>query len=177
MASRGNTLSIEALGVFRPLARPSSPADPVRYLRHVPRPRLTYASRAAQPLGDHVLDVILRQSRKNNPKHGITGMLCFANDVFVQVIEGGRSEVCRLLAAIVQDERNIDVEILSYQEICERQFGNWTMGQVNMANINPGLLLKYSEKAELNPFKRSGEATMALLLEIAASGAIASRTS
>ena len=139
--------------------------------------RCLYASRAAKPVGEHTLDGILRQSRKNNARHGITGMLCFANDIFVQVIEGGREEVSRLFCAIVGDERNCGVELLTYEEISERQFGNWTMGQVNMGSINPALLLKYSEKPELNPFKCRGEATMALLLEIAASGAIVNRTS
>jgi hypothetical protein len=50
------------------------------------------------------------------------------------------------------------------------------MGQVNLANINPALLLKYSERAELNPFTCTGAATMALLQEIAASGNIVNRT-
>ena len=139
--------------------------------------RCLYASRAAKPIGDHVLDTILAQSRRNNPKHGITGMLCFANDIFVQVIEGGRGEVSRLLCTIVRDERNVDVEILMHEEILERRFGNWTMGQVNMASMNPALLLKYSDKAELNPFKCTGKATMSLLLEIADTGAIASKSS
>ena len=137
--------------------------------------RCLYASRAVKPIGDHVLDTILAQSRRNNPKYGITGMLCFANDIFVQAIEGGRKEVSSLFCKIVRDERNVDVQILSYEEISERRFGNWTMGQVNMTTMNPGLLLKYSERAELNPFECSGAATMALLLELAETGAILNR--
>ena len=137
--------------------------------------RCLYASRAVQPLAENVLDDILQQSRKNNQAHGITGLLCFANDVFVQVIEGGRHEVSRLLSAIVRDERNTEVQILLFEEISERCFGNWTMGQVNIAKTNPALLLKYSEKAELNPFGCVGAATMALLLELASTGAILHR--
>ncbi len=137
--------------------------------------RCLYASRATKALGDGALDAILRQSRKNNPRRGITGMLCYANGVFVQAIEGGRREVCALLNQIVTDERNTGVEILLFEEIVERRFGNWTMGQVNMASVNSALLLKFSEKAELDPFSMPGTATMALLHEIAESGAIAQR--
>ena len=137
--------------------------------------RCLYASRAAKQIGDNARNAILTQSRKNNPKHGITGMLYFANGVFVQVIEGGRAAVCGLLGTIVRDERNVDVQILMFEEISERKFGGWTMGQVNMASINPALLLKFSETTELNPFACTGEATMALMLEIAASGAIGNR--
>jgi hypothetical protein len=137
--------------------------------------RCLYASRAAKPLAETALNDILRQSRKNNPAMGITGMLCFTQELFVQVIEGGRDEVNRLLNSIIRDERNIDVQILSFEEIAERSFNNWTMGQVDLATVNPSLLLKYSERPELNPFACSARATMALLLDLASSGAIGAR--
>jgi hypothetical protein len=138
--------------------------------------RCLYASRAKGILDETVMETILRQSRRNNPKHGITGMLCFANHIFVQVLEGSRAEVSRLFSTIVRDERNHDVQLLIFGEISERQFSSWTMGHVAMSSLNPALLLRYSEKAELNPFNCTGEATMALLLEIAASGSIVNRT-
>ncbi len=137
--------------------------------------RLLYASRAAEPMAATILNQILEQSRKNNPPNGVTGLLCFDNGIFVQVLEGGRDEVCGLFNAIVRDERHQDVKLLVYEEIAERHFGNWTMGEVNAESINPALLLKYSERAELNPFNSSGKATLALLLELVATGAIASR--
>ncbi len=137
--------------------------------------RLLYASRAAEPVATAILDEILGQSRQNNPGKGITGLLCFSNGIFVQVLEGGRDEVCELFNAIVRDERHHDVKLLVYEEIAERHFGSWTMGQVNAESINPVLLLKYSKRAELNPFGSSGKAIMALLLELVATGAIASR--
>jgi Sensors of blue-light using FAD len=137
--------------------------------------RCLYASRATKPIADGVLDAILKQSRRNNPGRGITGMLCHANDIFVQVLEGGRTDVSRLLTRIVADERHRDIEILSLEEIAERRFGCWTMGQVNLATSNAALLLRFSEKAELNPFTLTAAATMALVNEFAAAGAIANR--
>ncbi len=137
--------------------------------------RCLYVSRAAKPLTPQVLDEILEQSRTKNPKVGVTGLLCFRDDIFVQVIEGGRDAVCELFNAIVRDERHKDVRLLAFEEISERRFSNWTMGKVNIETINPGILLKYSEKAELNPYNCSGHATMALLVELSASGAITRR--
>jgi hypothetical protein len=137
--------------------------------------RCLYASRSRGPLSQDILDSILEQSAKNNPLLGITGMLCFANDVFVQVIEGGRDEVCELFNSIVRDDRHVHVRLLAYEEISERRFGNWMMGKVNVDLVNPAQLLKYSEKAELNPFSGSGRATMALLEELAATGCILKR--
>ena len=137
--------------------------------------RCLYASRAAKPLASVVIDQILEQSQKGNPRRGITGLLCFTGDIFVQVLEGGRDEVCELFNAIVRDDRHQDVRLLVYEEITERNFGNWTMGQVKIESINPALLLKYYEKAELNPFGCSGKATMALLQELLAAGVISHR--
>lgn len=135
--------------------------------------RLLYASRAAH-LTPKVIESILAQSRENNPRAGITGILCYSKDLFIQVLEGGRDQVCELYNRIVRDERHKDVRILVYEEISERRFGGWTMGQVNVAKVNPSLLLKYSEKAALDPFACSGHASMALLEELIATASVVS---
>ena len=55
--------------------------------------RLLYASRPASPLTSSIIDTILTQSQDGNPSKGITGILCFNDEVFMQVLEGGRDEV------------------------------------------------------------------------------------
>ena len=137
--------------------------------------RCLYASRAATSASAAILDEILAQSRRNNPPKGITGMLCVSGNVFIQVLEGGRDEVCDLYHAIVRDPRHEHVRLLAYEEITERRFGNWTMGQVNLAKINPSLLLKYFTRAELDPFNASGAATLSLLGDLVSSASFAGR--
>lgn len=137
--------------------------------------RCLYASRAAAPIGRAQVNAILAQSRRNNPERGITGILCFTDDIFLQVLEGGRAEVCGLFSTIIGDARHAGLQILLFEEIAERRFGTWSMGQVNMAKVNAALLLKYSEKPVLDPFALSGQATMALLGDLVASAAILSR--
>ena len=137
--------------------------------------RLLYASRAASPLTAPIIDSILAQSRENNPQQGITGLLCFSDDIFIQVLEGGRDEVGEMFNAIVRDDRHTNVRILSYEEIDARRFGGWIMGQVNLAKVNPALLLKYCEKAALNPFNCSGHASLALLDELVATASVVNR--
>ena len=135
--------------------------------------RLLYASRAAQPANAEDLATILRQSRVHNPPQGITGVLCCADDLYLQVLEGGRSAVNRLYNRIVADPRHQDVELLSYQQIGERHFAGWAMGQVNVARLNPALLLKYSATARLDPYAMSGSIALALLDELVATASIA----
>ncbi len=134
--------------------------------------RLMYASRAVQALDQDALNAILRRSKAENPALGITGVLCCSEGIFLQVLEGGRSAVNRMYNRIVADPRHTDVELLSYEEISERRFAGWSMGQVNMARLNPALLLKYSERATLDPYAVSGKVSLALFEEMMATAAI-----
>ncbi len=137
--------------------------------------RLLYASRAAAALSESVVESILDQSRRKNPARGITGLLCSSGDLFIQVLEGGRDEVCELFNTIVRDRRHLEVRLLVYEEIFERRFAGWTMGQVDLTRVNPSLLLKYSDRAALNPFSCSGRASMTLLEELIDTGSVVSR--
>jgi len=134
--------------------------------------RLLYASRAKTLLGDHELAVILKQSRENNPAEGITGLLCYTDGIFMQVLEGSRAAVNARYRLIVEDERHSSVTLMHYEEIGERQFAGWSMGQVNLSRLNPALVLKYSETVRLDPYSMSGDALMALFQELVSSGAI-----
>ena len=136
--------------------------------------RLLYASRATDPSCSAIED-ILQQSRSVNPSQGITGILCYGGGVFLQALEGGRSSVNELYGHILRDSRHRDVVLLDYEEISERRFGGWTMGQVNMTKINTSILLKYAEKPELNPYSVSGKVSLALLEELMATASIIGR--
>ncbi len=54
--------------------------------------RLIYASRAADD-SPAAIEAILTQAREHNPASGITGVLCYGGGIFLQAIEGGRSQV------------------------------------------------------------------------------------
>ncbi len=138
--------------------------------------RLLYASRAAAPLTAEIVDSILEQSRSHNVPHGITGMLCFSHELFIQVLEGSRKNVSELYNRIVRDPRHGEIQLLIFEEISERRFADWTMGQVNLAKVNPSLLLRYSETPAIDPFACSGHVMLALLDELIANGAVVGRT-
>ena len=65
--------------------------------------------------------------------------------------------------------------LLHYEEITERRFGGWTMGQVNLAKLNTSIVLKYSEMPELDPYAVSGTVSLALLEELMATASIIGR--
>lgn len=137
--------------------------------------RLLYASRAEGAVTHDIIESILQSSRQHNPALGITGVLCHGGDVYMQVLEGGRAAVNELYNRIVRDERHHDIALLHYEEVSERRFAGWTMGQVNLAKVNPSLLLKYSDRPVLDPFATSGRASMALLEELIATAQVVGR--
>lgn len=136
--------------------------------------RLLYASRAANEFDAEALSQIVKQSKRNNQEQGVTGLLCHSGNLFMQVLEGGRGAVNRIYNRIVSDPRHREVELLSYEEIDERRFAGWSMGQVEIARLNPALLLKYSETAALDPYSVSGKVSMALFDELVATAAVCS---
>lgn len=116
-----------------------------------------------------------------------------ANDDIAAFIEPGEldalhAEVATKIAGVLESlvidiesdhntQDTAQVRLLVFEEISERRFANWSMDQVNIAKVNPSLLLKYSDKATLDPFACSGRATMALLDELVATAAITSHQS
>ena len=136
--------------------------------------RLLYCSRAVDTSPD-AIESILAQARQHNPATGITGILCYGGGIFLQAIEGGRLQVSDLFGHIQRDARHKDVALLQYEEISERRFGGWSMGQVNISKINHSILLKYSEKPELDPNSVSGKVSLALLEDLMATAAICGR--
>lgn len=138
--------------------------------------RLLYASRAVGPVSPHAIDAILERSRTNNPALGITGVLCHGGEVYMQVLEGGRDAVNALYNRIAADARHREVTLLHYDEISERRFAGWTMGQVNLGRINPSVLLRYSTRPVLDPFSTPGGASLALLEELISTAQIMGRT-
>jgi hypothetical protein len=139
--------------------------------------RLLYASRAVETLDEKLIEAIVDQSRQNNAEHGITGILCAhpKNAIFLQVIEGARASVNWLYGNIVRDPRHRDVLLLDYSEIEERRFAGWRMGSIDLNKVNLSTILRYSEKAILDPYTMTGRGALALVEELASSAAIVSR--
>ena len=137
--------------------------------------RLMYASRARVALRPQDLGDILRESRSRNLAAGITGLLWHANGLFMQVLEGDRSSVNELYRRIVGDRRHEGVELLAYHETAERRFAGWTMGGVDVHQVNPALMLKYLPQPQLDLDALTAYAACALFDDLIASACVASR--
>lgn len=89
---------------------------------------LIYVSSATQHFSEEDLKELLVISRRNNTAQGITGMLLYAEDNFIQVIEGDSEAVDALYSRISKDPRHNSISVLLRGEIQTRNFSQWSMG-------------------------------------------------
>jgi hypothetical protein len=130
--------------------------------------RLIYASRAIN-LGPVDVKDILSSSRRNNHQLAVTGALSLSNGIFLQCLEGERSAVNAVYHHILKDKRHNKPEILSLEEITQRQFTGWNMGLIAATAENSALFLKYSSTSEFDPFTMSAPALKEFFAEVLSS--------
>jgi Sensors of blue-light using FAD len=87
-----------------------------------------YVSSAAGRMSDADLQAILGQSRRNNERDGVTGMLLYSDGNFIQAIEGPEPAIDKLLRRIEGDRRHGGIITIARYPVEDRQFGDWSMG-------------------------------------------------
>ena len=88
---------------------------------------LVYVSSASRLMNDEELEEILRVSRVNNQRDGITGMLLYKDGNVMQVLEGPDDKVLTLVEKIRHDPRHYGLQVLLRDHVAERQFNQWAM--------------------------------------------------
>ncbi|MDQ8205114.1 BLUF domain-containing protein [Pelagicoccus sp. SDUM812003] len=111
--------------------------------------RLIYRSIANEDaLDNEGLASLLDTCVDNNNRDGITGMLVLSGDQFLQVLEGPSDKVNQLYGKIVADDRHHDVTLVSYEQIANRYFEDWSMRLVDLFDLpmqqRTFLMQKYS---------------------------------
>ncbi|MFK8031302.1 MAG: BLUF domain-containing protein [Gammaproteobacteria bacterium] len=90
--------------------------------------QVSYASRTDGRMSTEQLMELLVQCQTNNRKRGVTGMLLYGNETFLQALEGEDDVVDGLVEHIHKDPRHADLKILHRREIEQREYADWTMG-------------------------------------------------
>ncbi len=107
---------------------------------------VVYVSSASHMLADEEILAILRTSRVNNERLGITGMLLYKEGNFMQVLEGPEEHVRQLTQVIRRDARHRGYQQLIAQQTTERQFDGWSMGFKNIQGASE------DDKASMSSF-------------------------
>jgi hypothetical protein len=127
--------------------------------------RLIYASRMSGPLSMSTIVEILDAAVRHNRQHGITGVLVFAADRFLQALEGEADAVDLLYERILRDPRHRDVQLLSSEAADERMFGQWAMGSVDLGRSMVGATA--IDSARFDPHALTPAQALSLLWQVA----------
>ena len=129
--------------------------------------RIIYLSTAVGPQTTTMTNAILKKAQAWNQAHGITGVLCQGQGLYLQVLEGERSVVNRLYAQIVQDRRHHDVQMLSFEEIGQRRYPGWSMAHVSLPDDDALVRLQHPA---FDPYSASGAFVLKRVDELVAGG-------
>lgn len=89
---------------------------------------LLYISELSPDTSPATIGEILVQTRTRNKLNGITGLLLFDGEHFVQVLEGERADVTALMQRIERDDRHFGVTRLHEGFVDARYFQNFGVG-------------------------------------------------
>lgn len=97
-----------------------------------------YRSRAIKIYSEDELLEMLKTFRKKNESLGITGMLLYDENSFIQVIEGEDTIISQLYDCIQRDSRHRLVTTIVKEKINDKDFRNWSMGfcRVDQQQLN-----------------------------------------
>ena len=105
---------------------------------------LVYISCATRDMSEQDLLDLLKQARENNEKYNVTGLLLYAKENFMQVLEGEAAIVDEIYEAILRDDRNTRNTIIQRKNIESRNFPQWSMGFKTYNDIPPKMIRGYS---------------------------------
>lgn len=120
--------------------------------------RLIYTSTLNDGVDPSELARIHETALRKNAKSGVTGLLAFGNDHFLQVLEGGRTAVNRVYAEISADTRHKNAILLEYSEIVERDFDEWSMKLVMLTDQKKSYLENFRQATILIRTSLAGKA-------------------
>lgn len=129
--------------------------------------RALYVSRAVGPQTGTVTARILAAAQAHNKAHAVSGVLCQGQGLYLQVLEGDRAEINRLYAQILKDPRHHDVQMLSFDEIDERRYPEWSMAHVVLPDDDAMVLMQHPE---FDPYSASGAFVLRMVDELLAGG-------
>ncbi|MDB4657742.1 BLUF domain-containing protein [Verrucomicrobiales bacterium] len=101
--------------------------------------RLIYRSKTSWDSLTFLTNSLLRKlavdSTSRNKEKDITGILLLSDESFLQVLEGPEDAVNALYCKIIQDKLHSDVTLISYEQIANKSFDEWSMRVLDLNDL------------------------------------------
>jgi len=133
--------------------------------------RLIYSSQASSEISSQDLKDIAEISQQNNNIDGITGLLCYGDSMFLQILEGEHQQVSKTYHRIVADKRHHTPVLIECLPTKTRLFEAWSMQTISMNELATDqmntLVLRYSGSSKFKPNSMTPEQCLGFVQEIA----------
>lgn len=94
--------------------------------------RIIYCSQASCDFLAEELVALITQARSNNQRAGLSSMLQYCRQTFLQLLEGSGQRVTAAYTKIVADERHTGVRLLADIDVAAPLSPDWTTGFENL---------------------------------------------
>lgn len=118
--------------------------------------RLVFVSDAIGVAKDGLLPLIdiIGVSDRNNRRDHLTGVLLRHGGRFLQIVEGARVDLDRLMARISNDRRHENLRVLSDRPVEHRLFPDWPMAQLEATREIEALMAEDLTEADAGRAER-----------------------
>lgn len=90
--------------------------------------RMIYCSQATHDVRPDELVALLDLARRKNEEVGLSGMLLYCSQSFLQVLEGEPEALASTYARILADDRHTALRLIMDDDVPAPLFPDWTMG-------------------------------------------------
>lgn len=92
---------------------------------------ISEATSCAAEVGKDLSDIVA-VAKRENLKRGITGVLFYHKEKFLQVVEGREEDLRQLMANIEKDSRHRNMHVLIDTKVESRGFAQWNMDSFHL---------------------------------------------
>ena len=124
---------------------------------------LVYASTATKVMTQPSLYSLITKARSHNRRLGVTGALLYADQCFLQALEGRPEDLDRLLENIAGDARHQDLTVFYRGATAERGFPGWSLAFPNTTYACGGIIDLAKQNLSQSPCEEAGAEMLASL--------------
>ncbi|WP_282126239.1 BLUF domain-containing protein [Marinifilum flexuosum] len=130
---------------------------------------IVYVSFSRNQLSELKLDELLSEIRPKNLANGVTGLLLYNDEIFIQVIEGELNTIRTLYDLLQKDKRHTNIVKILEERIDQRSFPNWSMGYQKLSKEDSKVLPGFTDVMSSNDIretlKQSSQAIVDLIVK------------
>ncbi|RKE02634.1 BLUF domain-containing protein [Marinifilum flexuosum] len=130
---------------------------------------IVYVSFSRNQLSELELDELLSEIRPKNLANGVTGLLLYNDEIFIQVIEGEKDKISTLYNRLQNDNRHTNIVKILEEDIDQRSFPEWSMGYQKLSKEDskdlPGFTDVMSSDDIREALKQSSQAIVDLIVK------------